>query len=92
MSAPLFRLGRAVATRTALAVLSELNLGAHPFFFRHCHGDYGETCEEDKETNTAALACGDRIVSKYVLSEDYSIFVITEHDRSATTLMLTDEY
>jgi hypothetical protein len=58
---------------------------------RHQEGDYGETCEEDKQLNIEALEQGLRVVSKYSY-KDKELFVITEADRSATTMMLTEEY
>jgi len=61
-------------------------------YFRYIAGDWGNTCKADQELNNAAVTTGeDRIVAKYNLSFA-SIFIITEHDRSYTTLMLCEEY
>ena len=62
-------------------------------FFKHCDGDWGDLCEEDKEMNDSALKNGDdRILSKYNYDEDTSIYIITEWDRSATTILFPEEY
>ncbi len=58
---------------------------------RHQEGDWGDTCNDDKKLNEAALKNGGRIVSKYKYKEE-ELFVITEADRSLTTMMLTGEY
>lgn len=60
-------------------------------FCRFCGADWGDMCEEDKQMNNNALNGSDRIVAKYCLSED-NIYIITECDRSVTTILLCDEY
>ena len=64
------------------------------FLNRHVSGDWGELCEEDKELNDQALHDGNRILSAYETSAGYTrkIWVITEADRSVTTLLLPEEY
>jgi hypothetical protein len=60
---------------------------------RHLNGDWGDLCEEDKRANDFALRNGDdRLFSKYNFDEDTSIYIITEWDRSATTILFPDEY
>jgi len=60
---------------------------------RHIHCDWGDLCDEDKEMNNSALKNGDdRLFSKYNFDEDTSIYIITEWDRSATTILFPDEY
>lgn len=54
-------------------------------------GDWGDTCEEDKKLNNEAVKNGDRIVALYKTSKG-NIFIITECDRSATTILFTYEY
>lgn len=62
-------------------------------FQRHSNGDWGDLCEEDKEMNEQALASGkDRLLSKYDYDENTSIYIITEWDRSVTTILFPDEY
>lgn len=59
---------------------------------RHRKGDWGDLCEEDKATNDQALREGSRLLSKYKFPDGRSAWVITEWDRSATTVLLPDEY
>ena len=59
---------------------------------RHANGDWGDLCQEDKNTNEEALTNGDRIFSKYKYDDDTSIYIITEWDRSATTILFPNEY
>ena len=92
MSKALFSLGQVVATPGALAALEEA--GQHPFVFlsRHVTGDWGELVAEDKEENQRALEHGNRIFSSYLTAKNTKIWVITEWDRSVTTLLLPSEY
>lgn len=54
--------------------------------------DWGDLCNEDKEMNDNALINGnDRILAAYDTSEG-KVYIITEHDRSATTILFADEY
>lgn len=62
---------------------------------RHSVGDWGDLCEEDREMNREALdpECPERVMSSYeVESINDSIWIITEWDRSATTVLLPEEY
>ena len=59
---------------------------------RHAGGDFGDVCEEDWAHNEEALETGDRILSSYRDSNDIKFWIITEWDRSATTILLPDEY
>lgn len=61
---------------------------------RHINGDWGNTCDEDKATNEEALVDGLRLMSVYKRKDhpDDTIWIITEADRSATTILLPDEY
>jgi hypothetical protein len=59
---------------------------------RHESGDWGEVCPEDRETNEEALKSGDRLLSIYKDSKGTKFYVITEADRSVTTVLLTSEY
>jgi hypothetical protein len=68
--------------------------GHHPFLFlaRHSRGDWGELCPADKWANDRALREGDRLLSAYKTSTGERLWVITEADRSATTILLPSEY
>jgi len=92
MSKALFSLGQVVATPGALVALQDA--GQHPFVFlsRHVSGDWGNLVAEDREENQRALEHGNRIFSSYLTAKNTKIWVITEWDRSVTTLLLPSEY
>ena len=91
-SAARFPLGQAVITRGALDALIEAGQSAVEFFRRHQSGDWGEVCDEDKRENEFSLAHGFRILSAYRTKAGEKIWLITEADRSATTVLLPSEY
>jgi hypothetical protein len=90
MMAPL-PLGRVIATPGALKLLSEI--GVHPvgYLARHATGDWGELCAFDRRQNEIALRDGLRVLSSYPVRRE-CIWIITEADRSVTTLLLPEEY
>ena len=88
---PLFALGKTVATRGALETMQRLDVSPLALLSRHQRGDWGNLDKEDKVTNDQALTHGDRIFSAYQL-ETAKFWVITEADRSATTILLPEEY
>lgn len=59
---------------------------------RHRSGDFGIVCEEDKALNEEAVETGDRILSAYIDRNGEKFWIITEWDRSATTILLPAEY
>ena len=59
---------------------------------RHIKGDWGDMCQEDKEANDEAVTTGGRLMSAYEQSPTRKVWVITEWDRSATTVLFPDEY
>ena len=91
-----FDLGNVVATSGVYAMVGEdikFNQFVTKSFERHCNGDWGDLDEEDKKANDFALRNGDdRLFSKYVFNEEVSIYIITEWDRSYTTILFPDEY
>ncbi len=89
---PLFPPGRLVATPGALALLDETNKSPLEFVSRHLRGDWGDLCQEDKTENELSLKYGFRLLSSYQVTETGKIRIITEADRSATTLLLPAEY
>jgi hypothetical protein len=89
---PLFPLGRCVATPGALAALVSSCQLPTSFLARHARGDWGVVSPEDKAANDAALEADERLFSSYTLSSGETLWIITEWDRSATTLLLPDEY
>jgi len=59
---------------------------------RHQRGDWGNVCEEDAALNDEAIRLGTRVMSVYAAHESGSFWVITEADRSVTSLLLPEEY
>ena len=92
MSKPLFSLGQVVATPGALEALLEAEQEPVEFISRHVRGDWGNLVEEDKRENELAVEKGLRVFSSYETSKGQKIWVITEWDRSVTTLLLPSEY
>ena len=87
-----FPLGRIVATRGALRALQEAGQAPAEFLDRHVNGDWGEVDDEDKQENEFSVQHGFRILSAYTTSAGDKLWIITEADRSATTILLPDEY
>lgn len=88
----MFAVGRVYITPGALAALAEAQVDVWAFLARHASGDWAEMCVEDQEANWEAVALGNRVFSAYNLSAGTTLWVITEADRSATTLLLPGEY
>ncbi len=89
--AALFGLGAVVATPGALEALEASGASPADLLARHVSGDWGELGAEDKRLNDQALLRGLRILSAYDLAGG-RVWIITEHDRSATTILLPSEY
>lgn len=87
-----FPLGQLVATPGALDALEESGEGPLDFVSRHASGDWGDVCDADKQSNEEALKCGARLLSSYRTSEGEKLWIITEADRSVTTILLPKEY
>jgi hypothetical protein len=90
-STPL-RLGQLVATPGALAAMVAAGQDPAELLARHRNGDWGEVPQEDWQANNDALVAGNRILSAYRLKDQTKIWVITEADRTSTTILLPDEY
>jgi hypothetical protein len=89
----LFPLGQIVATPGALAALGKAGQTPLEFLSRHVCGDWGELDEDDRRENQLSLERGFRLLSSYRTSVcDTKVWVITEADRSVTTILLPDEY
>lgn len=82
-------LGIVCVTRKAAAELDQFQ--ASEALMRHMTGDWGETDEDDWRTNDEALARGFRVVSSYLSRDLRRFLIITEADRSATTILLPEE-
>ena len=85
-------LGQIVSTPGALDALAKAGQNGVEFLERHRHGDWGEVDAGDKALNDAAVTDGDRVLSANRLKDGTKIWIITESDRSVTTLLLPDEY
>ena len=84
-----FPLGQVVTTANA-----SLRLSTEEVFTalsRHAAGDWGDLCPEDTVANDTALQQGDRLFSAYGQGEN-RFWVITEADRSVTTVLLPEDY
>ena len=88
----LFDLGRVDATRGAVRALEDAQHTVFDFLFRHLTGDWGEVDEEDAAANDRCVKKGCRLLSSYKTKKGVKLWVITEWDRSATTLLLPEEY
>ncbi len=88
----LFDLGQLVGTPGALEALESARAEPGALLSRHVRGDWGELDEEDKRSNADAVKNGLRILSAYTLPTGVKLWVITEADRSTTTLLLPAEY
>ena len=87
-----FALGQIVATPGALDALAQAGQTAEEFISRHVVGDWGTLPTEDVQANEDSVEKGGRLLSAYHLSDGTKIWLITEWDRSATTLLLPSEY
>jgi len=96
MKNKIFDLGQTVMTRTINNEIAD----SEPFaveitkaFARHCVGDWGDLCKEDKQLNELSLTSENqgRLFSAYNTIKG-KIYIITEWDRSATTILFANEY
>ena len=87
---PKFALGRLVATPNALAqVPSDEMLTA---LARHAGGVWGDVCPEDWQANEQALSAGFRLLSAFHTRTGTKFWIITEADRSVTTVLMPEDY
>jgi hypothetical protein len=89
---PRFPLGQIVATPGALRALVEAAQDPMLCVARHQSGDWGDLTKEDRQENEWSLQQGFRLLSAYQTANGERLWVITEADRSATTILLPDEY
>lgn len=85
------KLGRTVCTPGAKQIMDERGINAYGLLQRHASGDWGELTEDDKQLNRRAVENGGQVLSSYS-ERDAQIWVITEGDRSVTTILLPEEY
>lgn len=89
---PKFPLGQVFLTQGARAVLEESNQDAFEFLSEHQMGNWGIVGKEDAQENEFSLKNGFRLLSAYKTNKGEKLWVITESDRSLTTLLLPSEY
>jgi hypothetical protein len=89
---PKFSLGQVVATPGALAAFQEAQDSIWLYLQRHSNGDWGEVNARDAAENELSLRDEFRLLSVYTITSGIKIWVITERDRSATTILLPEEY
>lgn len=85
-----FSLGQIVITPNARDCVNAADLSA--CLARHARGDWGELSPEDVEENELSLTEGFRLLSAYTDRHATRFYIITEADRSATTLLLPEDY
>jgi hypothetical protein len=85
-----FSFGRTVITVHARAHLSDAEVIAG--LERHHQGDWGDLTDRDKRQNDEALAEGRRLLSAYTTPQGVNFWIITEEDRSVTTILLPNDY
>jgi hypothetical protein len=88
--APKFQLGKVFVTKAVQGQVSPID--ALRALSRHWQGDWGEVCPEDAKANDQALADGMRLLSAYQSREGVKFWIITEADRSSTTILLPEDY
>ncbi len=85
-----FPLGRIVATANAASVLTQYDLETG--LLQHVAGEWGDLDEHDRQENEKALKNGTRLLSAYRSITGIRYWIITEHDRSVTTVLLPEDY
>lgn len=89
----LFSLGKIVMTRGVADLVAYGKIDILPLISRHATGDWGDVCQHDQQLNDDAVKSGNRILSCYQQSPGVGkVWVITEWDRSYTTILLPNEY
>lgn len=88
-----FPAGQIIVTAGVDALIHQGRLNPNEYLRRHLSGDWGDLDEPDRLQNDAALESGeDRLFSSYQVAPNLKLWIITEWDRSVTTLLLPDEY
>jgi hypothetical protein len=89
---PLFDFGFIVAAPGAIRALNSNNEKAATYLIRHVSGDWSEMSEVDQMQNAYAVQKGLRVFSSFVLACGKKMWIVTEWDRSVTTLLMPAEY
>jgi hypothetical protein len=88
---PRFQVGKTFATAAVVAWAERNKIDLNKLLWRHHCGDWGDLDTEDKQANEDALEHGTRILSAYRMQNE-KIYIITEADRSMTTILFAREY
>lgn len=92
LTRPRLPLGQLVATPAAVAALAAAEVSVFKLLNRHARGDWGDLSSEDLALNDLAAITGQRVLSSYVLGNGQKVWIITEWDRSVTTVLLPEDY
>ena len=84
------QLGRVVITPNALGAIQSEDIARA--ILNHSRGNWGEVCQEDAQENNRSLVEGCRILSAYFDRQGRKFWIITEGDRSVTTILLPEDY
>jgi hypothetical protein len=87
----LFQLGKLMATPGAIAFCDQHCINMISLVRKHSRGEWGDMCAADKKANDEAVRNGTRIFSAYEFPQG-KIWIITESNRSVTTVLLPEEY
>ena len=87
-----FPLGRVDMTSGVHAIVQGGNLNPATYLRRHATGDWGDLCADDKQLNDQSIQGEGRLFSSYEITDQFKLWIITEWDRSVTTLLLPSEY
>lgn len=88
--ATLFPSGQIVSTPNALEQLTPIDISKA--LNRHLSGDWGDLEQGDAKANDQALKDGDRLLSAYQSAASVKFWIITEADRSVTTILMPEDY
>lgn len=89
---PRFRMGHPVITPAAQSLLERAGISPTVLLGRHLRGDWGELDVADIASNELALLIHRRLLSSYVIPGGGRVLIITEGDRSVTTILLPEDY
>ncbi|MGF6611736.1 hypothetical protein OKW45_006658 [Paraburkholderia sp. WSM4175] len=88
---PLFHPGKLLVSHAALAALCANSVPVISIVLRHIAGDWGIVSEDDKRQNDVSIMAGLRLISIYRLPDQTRILIVTEWDRSNTTIERLDD-
>lgn len=88
----MFPLGSLIISPAAYELLDQQNISPDSLFERHALGDWGDVTDSDKKANDLAIEMGGRILSSYMLPNAERVWVTTDPERTATTILLPCEH